>query len=292
MAVDGVCQEVLYPSFALSFFSLKNAELQQACFRAYNDWLSDYCSVAEDQLFGIAALSTYNIEHAVAELNRCKTLGFVGAMVWEVPPSDLAFSTDHYDPLWQAAADLEMPMSLHILTGEGYEPRGEGPTPRRSLSVASRHVNDLIFETTNALADMIGSGALDRFPTLRLVLVECEASWIPSYLSQWDKYFNRQNVDSPMAEPPSAYFTRQVYATFFNDPTIADVLAESCMQKCMWSNDYPHPNSTWPNSRMIIERDLGGLPEAQVERLVRGTARDLYQLPNISLSSPVEQSRK
>src|SRR5437899_5910168 len=75
MAIDGVSGEVLYPSFPLDQYSITDPALQEACFRVYNDWLLAYCSVAPDRLFGIAMISCYNIDNAVAELERCKRAG-------------------------------------------------------------------------------------------------------------------------------------------------------------------------------------------------------------------------
>src|SRR5215212_5606700 len=115
MAEDGVSAEVLYPTLTLSLFDLDDARLQEACFRLYNDWLIDYCQVAPDRLIGLAAIATYDIDHAIAELTRCARAGFRGALVWQAPHPDLPFTSDHYDRLWAAAQGLRMPISLHIL---------------------------------------------------------------------------------------------------------------------------------------------------------------------------------
>ncbi len=80
MAVDGVSGEVLYPSFAMNLFGLQDAALQEACFRVYNDWILEYCSVAPDRLYGVACISTYDIDHGVAELERCRKAGLPGGM--------------------------------------------------------------------------------------------------------------------------------------------------------------------------------------------------------------------
>ncbi len=63
MAADGVSGEVLYPSFAMNLFGLQDAALQEACFRAYNDWILEYCSVAPDRLYGVSCIPTYDIDH-------------------------------------------------------------------------------------------------------------------------------------------------------------------------------------------------------------------------------------
>lgn len=123
MEVDGVSAEVLYPTLLLGLFSLADARLQEACFRAYNDWLIDYCSVDRERLIGIAAISVYDVEHAVAELTRCRNAGLRGALVWQAPHPELPFTTNHYERLWAAAQDLDSPVSMHILTGHSYHSR-------------------------------------------------------------------------------------------------------------------------------------------------------------------------
>jgi len=101
MAVDGVSGEVLYPSFAMNLFGLQDAALQEACFRVYNDWILEYCSVAPDRLYGVSCIPTYDINHGVAELERCRKAGLPGALVWQAPPPELSFATNHYERLGQ-----------------------------------------------------------------------------------------------------------------------------------------------------------------------------------------------
>src|SRR5438477_2658110 len=115
MSTDGVSAEVLFPTLGLSLFGLDDAGLQEACFRAYNDWLIEYCSVS-DRLVGIGCISIYDADHAVKELERCHNAGMRGGMIWQAPHPDLPFHSEHYNKFWDAAQALEMPISLHILT--------------------------------------------------------------------------------------------------------------------------------------------------------------------------------
>src|SRR5262249_23707112 len=100
MAVDGVSGEVLYPSFAMNLFGLQNAALQEACFRVYNDWILEYCSVAPDRLYGVACISTYDIDHGVAELERCRKARPPGALVWEGAPPGPSLPPAHHETPW------------------------------------------------------------------------------------------------------------------------------------------------------------------------------------------------
>ena len=281
MAQDGVSGEVLYPSFCLDLYGLTDAALQEACFRVYNDWISEYCSVAPDRLFGIGNLACFDISSAVKELERCKKAGLRGAMIWQAPPADLPFHGDHYERLWAAAQELGMPISMHILTGVPY-PFPRQP-PNRVAHVYLPHaVNEKLLYASNALCGLIAGGVLERFPRLKLVLVENEVSWLPFVFSQYDKYWSRGNLQSQMKLKPGEYFERQIYATFFNDPPSRMLVGQWGTKNFMWSNDYPHPNSTWPKSREVIERDLGHLPKDARKRLLSQNVQELYELPRIA----------
>jgi predicted TIM-barrel fold metal-dependent hydrolase len=278
MAQDGVSAEVLYPTLGLSLFQLDDARLQEACFEAYNNWLIDYCNASLDRLIGVAAIPVYDIDVAVKELRRCKDAGLKGGIIWEVPHPDLPFHSSHYDPFWAACQELDMPLSLHILTGHGYV-KTRGLTGQ-GIEHYRGSVNLKTAEAMNAVFDFVFYGILDRFPGLKLVMVEHEIGFWPWLFQQWDYYYNRFKKVNPLpiSMNPSEYCKRQVYGTFFNDAVGAQTLAFWKNNNCMWSNDFPHENSTWPNSRKVIERDLGNLPEATRAELVRGTVVDLYKL--------------
>src|SRR5688572_15459934 len=79
MATDGVSAEVLYPTLGLRLFGLDDVDLQEACFRVYNDWLLEYCSVALDRLLGVSCISAYDPDKAVAEMERTRKAGMVSA---------------------------------------------------------------------------------------------------------------------------------------------------------------------------------------------------------------------
>ena len=282
MAADGVSGEVLYPTLAMNLFGLQDVALQEACFRVYNDWILEYCSVAPDRLYGVCCIPTYDIDHGVAELERCRKAGLPGAMVWQAPPPELSFATDHYERLWAAAQDLEVPISLHILTGEPFPwppPVGRGGR-KPAFEVMRNVVNNKLLYASNTMSDLIMTGVLERHARLKFVLVENEVSWIPFYLTQYDKYWSREkNLDSPLTMLPSEHFFRQFYATFFNDAPARWFFGAWGGNNLMWSNDYPHPNSTWPNSWDVIRRDLGHVSEGARSRLLRDNVRELYQLP-------------
>jgi len=277
MLTDGVSAEVLYPTLGLRLFGQDDLDLQEACFRVYNDWIIEYCSVAPDRLVGVGCVSVYDIDHAVQELERCKKSDLRGALIWQAPHPDLPFTSDHYERLWAAAQDLDMPINLHILTGHNYSKNLGGRSGPESYRGS---VNLKAFDAINALFDLIFYGVLERYPRLKVVIVENEIGWIPFFLQQWDYYYRRfhETNPPPITRLPSEYFNRQVYATFFDDAVGGHNLGWWGVDNCMWSNDYPHPNSTWPNSRQVIARDLGHLPPDVRAKLVRENVARLYGL--------------
>jgi predicted TIM-barrel fold metal-dependent hydrolase len=276
MEQDGVCAEVLYPSLGLGLYCIQDAPLQEALFRTYNDWLIDYCQKVPDRLYGVALISVYDIDHALAEMERCKKAGMVGTMVWQVPDAKLPFTAEHYERFWAASQDLEMPVHLHILTGFGdsmHRQTSHGITRYRIGVNQTREIE-------NALFDIIFSGVLERYPRLKIVSVENEIGWMPFWLGQCDKAFKRHRHSEKLTidKLPSEYFRRQVYATFFNDHVGGRLFSWWGCDNCMWSNDYPHQNSTWPNSRDVIARDMGHLPAADRAKLLNTNVTGLYNL--------------
>ena len=278
MEVDGLTAEVLYPTLGLDLFGLDEAALQEACFRTYNDWLIEYCQAAPKRLVGIPAISVYNIDHGVRELERCRKAGLKGAIIWQVPHADLPFHSEHYNRFWAAAQDLDAPVSLHILTGHGYNKNKER---RKGVEHYRGSVNLKLLDIANALFELMFYGVLERYPRLKIVTVENEVGWMPFMLQQWDYYYRRfRGVNPPpMKRDPSEIFKSQVCACFFNDAVGGHNMEWwSGVDNCMWSNDFPHPNSTWPNSRKVIERDLGHLPKEQRTKLLYANVARLYKM--------------
>lgn len=204
-----------------------------------------------------------------------------GITVWQVPPEELHFTTRHYDRLWATCQELDMPVSLHILTGMPYS--AARIVNYELVPNLSGAVNRKLFYTSDSLLHIIGSGTLDRFPNLKFVVVEAEASWLPYSLGQWDRYLKKAGRHAGALKlSASEYFQRQIYATFFNDPPIGLLLAGWGADNCMWSNDFPHGNSTWPKSREVIARDLGNLPPATRAKVLSENVVKLYNLPKLT----------
>ncbi len=268
MDADGVEAEVLYPTIGFRMFRLTDPGYQRACFRAYNDWMADLCSAAPKRLAGVALISTYDIEWAVAELQRARGLGLPSGMIAITPDETRPYSDPYYDPLWAAAQDLGMPIGLHILTGAN-KPGFESfvidypATPNWMM---------------RSLAALIFSGVFQRYAGLRVVSVEADIGWIPNFLKRIDHTMRRHGprLKLDLVDEPSAYFRRNVAATFIDDEAGLRTWDLIGADNIMWSNDYPHTDSSWPNSREVIARETAHLPDDVKAKVLAGNAAALY----------------
>ena len=294
MDVDGVEAAVLYTSQGFRLFALEDPHYQEACFRAYNDWLAEHCREAPKRLFGIAMISLFDVDRGVAELRRCHTLGHRGAMIWGSPPEELPFDDARYEPFWAEAAELQMPLSLHIATGGDVSARETARTETAYWNKLGKLVS-LPAEIQRTLTTLIFSGVLDRHPNLRLVSAEYDMGWVPYYLQYADRLYRRWSPLLGLSLPmlPSEYFLRQVSLTFIREPIGMKMVAAGLLpaDNVMWCDDYPHGASTWPHSRRVVDETMADLSESDRRKVVRGNASRLYgieptgKFPGVSGSS-------
>ena len=277
--IDGVRAEVIYTTLGLALFQLADAALQQACFRVYNDWVAEFRSHDPKRLYPVALISLEDIPTAVKELERAAKLGLSGGMIWGAPPEDRPYYSPVYDPFWTAAQDLDMPLSLHVVTSRDNNTR---VVMDRGASgwvnqTAMRFVH-LIHEVQKSLTSLIFGGVLARFPGLKIVSAESDIGWLAHYVQRLDHTYEKFGVmvEHPLPLKPSEYVRRQVWATFQDDPIGAANAAVFGEDNCMWASDFPHTDTTWPHSRQVIERDFANVPAHITHKIVYDNAAKLY----------------
>ena len=297
MAQDGVVAEVLYATLGLRVFGVQDPATQEEACRVYNDWLANYFSVAPDRLLGIALIAAFDADRAVSEMERCANLGYRGILLWQVPHPDLPFRSHHYDPIWEAAVRLNFPVGLHILSGFEYsiskvaDHAAPSPASRaadqaedfRQVDRLHRTVNRKLFAAMDSTLELVVGGVFERFPALKIVIVENEVGWLPFAVTQWDYFCLKKNTSgqaeqtaSSLTRLPSSYVGENLYVTFFRDVLSANMFEHWGCDTFMWSNDYPHNNSTWPHSREFIDQQLAGLSDEILMKVLRTNAENLY----------------
>jgi predicted TIM-barrel fold metal-dependent hydrolase len=144
-------------------------------------------------------------------------------MIWGSPPEDRPYDARLYDDFWQAASSLQLPVSLHVITGRGRETALLGMGHPGAWYISTIH------EVQRSLSTLIFGGVLERYPELRIVSAENDTGWFP--------HFNY-----------------------------------------MWASDFPHSDSTFPDSRRWIEKSFAAVPEDVQRKVVFANAVDLYRM--------------
>jgi predicted TIM-barrel fold metal-dependent hydrolase len=274
---DGVAAQALYTSVGFSLFGIKDADLQEACFRVYNDWLAEFCKAAPDRFAGLAMISLYNVDSAARELERCRKLGLRGAMIWSQAPLSQPYKSPMYDRFWAAAQELDMPLALHEATGQRTESRLGTLTD--AVDTFQRIIM-VVHEIELTVIELIFSGVLERFPRLKVICTEVEIGWVAPLFARIDKYYRRfsKTIETPLRMKPSDYFRRQIYATFIDDSFGVKTYDEIGADNFLWSTDYPHQASTWPHTREAMAQTFATVPEADLRKIVNENTARLYNL--------------
>ena len=217
MDLDGVAGDVLYPSISLSGWMIPAGDLVSAMFRAYNDWLAEYCKPYPNRLRGLAMLNVDDVAEAVAELQRAANMGLVGAMI-PVGPLEPPYYDPVYEPLWAAAQDLEMPLTFHVGTARWWP-----EAPELTLEVLSDpyELTNSDMRARNAIVWMMFSGVFDRYPKLRVGAIEYEAAWAAYFLDKMDNVYTQRPVHFVRRFKtdaiPSDLFHNSVFISFQED---------------------------------------------------------------------------
>ena len=278
--IDGIQAEVLYTTLGMPLFGLDDSDLQRACFSVYNDWVAEFRSHDPKRFYPIALVSLEDISAGVRELERAAKNGLRGAMIWGVPPEDKPYQSDIYDPFWAAAQELEMPLSLHVVTQRNQKGKGRGVGNIGGMGFLLGTMGP-VYQVQRSLSSFIFGKVFERFPRLRIVSAENDSGWIAHFMYRLDHMYDKFGTMSDQTRlevKPSAYVRRNVWATFQDDmigPMIHKYFGED---NFMWASDFPHTDSTWPNSLKVIEQDFEGVPEDVKRKIVFDNAVKLYNM--------------
>lgn len=270
---DGVAAEFIYPSVGMMLCNHPDLDYKKACLDAYNRWLQSFCDGAPDRLYGLGQTAVRSVAEGIEDLRRIKALGFKGAMLPGNPGVE-DYDSSIYDPFWEAAIDLGLPLSFHILTSKNDSiGRTRGPKINGFLSI--------IRGNQDILGMLIFSGVFERHPKLKIVCVEADAGWAPHYMYRMDHAYKRHRywlTGANVPRLPSEYFRDNIYLTFQDDWTAFKFAGDVNHERLMWASDFPHSDSTWPDSRKVIDEQTAGMDDAVRQRILRGNVVELYGL--------------
>lgn len=279
-ALDGINAEVLYPSVLFNVYQVEDVEVIKATFSLYNDWVADYCRGAPDRLFPLACVQLFDLDEAIAEMHRAKKLGHVGLCIPATAPPDRLYADPYYNRFWEAAQDLRMPLTMHIFTGA---------TPNHGLPFRQAGSPLAFAGVMFTIADLIQSGACERYPELKFVITEFETGWTAIMLKRLDWNYVRGNLRKTLGLPrkPSDYWRRNFRITFEDDALGIRTRDQIGTETILWGSDYPHGDSVFPHSREVLSTVLADCtPDERYQMTVENVVK-LYDLP-FTLEGPAQ----
>ncbi len=280
MDTDEVDAEVLYldSTGGAGMYGLEG-DMCLAAFQAFNAAASDWASLDPKRLLPVYLLPLHDIDAAVREVTR---IAKDGGRAVQLPlyPTEIGLEPywdTRYDPLWSVIGEVGLPISQHVGTHSYLSNlMHQDPTSAKGLFQSLPPIF-----MSEVLGSWVVTGILERFPKLRIVLVEAGLGWIPYYLERLDRMQERHGWNTfpgMIKQKPSFYWYRQMSATFEEDEFGIKNRADIGVENLMWATDYPHPDSTWPDSQKVIRQHFADVPIEEMRLMVGGNAARIYNL--------------
>ena len=278
MDLDYVYAGIIHPNRTdYGLFANADTDLIDLCVSIYNDWMSEFCSVDPDRLLGLAQIPSTGVENAIIEMRRARDLKGIRGVVLAKWPSGGDWPTAGDDPFWYEAEALDMPIIIHRAIGAtrmGAPFQKIADKYEKAFTLGHLQLERLGSSYVPALSYMIIGGVLERCPKLRLVGTETGCGWVPFFLEQSDDNFLRHRFysETGLTMLPSDYYRRQCWNTFQVDRHAIENRA-GLEDKFIWSSDFPHAGSDWPNSVKNIEKNLMGVPANEQQMILTDNCR-------------------
>ncbi|HEY8527575.1 MAG TPA: amidohydrolase family protein [Acidimicrobiales bacterium] len=275
------------------FMEASDREFGLVCLKAYNDWMiEEWCGSAPGRYIPLTLIPMWDPQEAVKEMERCAEKGST-AFAFSENPAPLGLPTIHdkdgyWEPVMAAANDLEMVACMHV--------GSSSQVPK--IAPDSPFMANLTWgamRTSGTMLSWLFSGLFQRYPKLKIALSEGEIGWIPYYLERAEQVLDKQrywvmrgakfmdhatsNLDQVDLDNLDirALFRDHVYGCFIDDAHGIASIDEIGEDNIMCETDYPHSDSTWPDSITVVKNRIGHLPPETQYKLLRGNAEKLYR---------------
>ena len=275
---EGLEKAIIYPSMGLLWEAedIDDLELQAAYARAYNRWVEDFCSDSNGRLIPVAHISMGDPQEAARELERSVKNGAKGAFFVPFTPTDKSHAHPDFDPFWAKVQELDVPVGIH--------PSGEPPAKRvhqrfRDMQKwAAWHFNVHGAQgPLQAFTAMFQYGLFDRFPKVKIVVLESGAGWAGYLLNRMDAVFDSPLGETvPLKEKPSYYFQRQCWIS--GDPdekAFGHVVDFVGADKFFWASDFPHfdhPGNYMDELKELVEP----MSESTRQKVIGANVAEVY----------------
>jgi len=274
---DGVYAQVIY-SPTTTALQIQDLELRAECLKAYNDWAAEFNGHDRNRLIALPDIPSSDPELASRELERCIAKGHRGAILSSVAGTIARGVPPIFDEswlrFWDIAEESQLPIHVHLGGGLHSLEARLGSWRFPAMGAVGPIPLDQI------LCGMVFSGILEQRPHVRFVLGEAGLGWIPYVLERMDhelrKYADKIE-DHKLSMLPSEVFRRQVYVTYEDEEFGVECIPRIGVDNVMWASDYPHGDSTWPESRKAVaESPLASLGGEALRKITCDNAARVY----------------
>ena len=271
--LDGVDAEVIFPSGISQWISgVPDDDVHFEMVRAYNDFVSGFCSYAPDRLGGVAIIPHRGVDEAVKEVDRILTLPGISAFLLRCYPNGTLDIEPEDDAVWARVAESGKPLTIHVSLAN---------TMPKELKATALPGTVHFYDAPNRMLQFIFSGVLDRFPSLTIAMTEVDCGWLPYFEEQAnDNYLRHSHAalkNQKLAMLPSEYMQKHFPCAFVTDTYAVDNRHRVGVHRMLWSNDYPHIVSDWPYSWKTINATFAGVPADERHAILAGNAQRIYR---------------
>jgi predicted TIM-barrel fold metal-dependent hydrolase len=268
----GVDAEVLYPTprFSHALFAQADPELHLAMVQAYNDWLAEYAEYDLNRFRALPILPNRGQDMAVAEIERIGGRTSTGGFCMGAFPGGTLVPAPEDDKVFAALAERGLSVNIHVSLAVNM-PATINTNVLPAGTGSARFVG-----ASDPLTHMIFSGLFDRVPELNAVFAEVDCGWVPYYKEQIDDGFLRYRFRYDLPRLPSEYVERHAHFTYVTDRYGIDNRYRIGVERIIWSSDYPHGNSNYPDAWPAVLASLNGVPADERHLICAGNAMRLY----------------
>lgn len=276
---DGIDIALLYPTIIVQTQSeWQDPKLAAAYARAYNKWITDFCEPNPERLVAIPHISVADIDEGVKELNRVAGLGVKAITIGSEAPGKRPYGDSYYDPFWAAAQEAELPVTIHPHDSVNAPGMVQGYYQITYSDTYWWHLTTAVLDMHIGFTSLFQGGVFERFPRLKLVVLESGCGWLKWWLDRMDEKYEIAGFTTKMKRLPSEYFQRQCWISMDPDETFAPaVIKEIGAERFMWASDYPHSDGV-PDPVNEVRKTLKELPEDDQRRILGDNAIKLYNL--------------
>lgn len=289
MDVDGIDVALFFPSVAGHTSAIQDDDLYRECVRVYNDAAWDWAQAGDPKrMFPVAMMPNRDIEWAMDELKRVAKKGFIHYQFNGAPSGNETISQAD-DPFWATVQETGLVLTMHGSGGSGKKRHPEGtvhkPRPPADTGVPPVRDQEMIaamraagLGAQNGLGQLLMNGVLERFPNLKISLVETSAGWLPGYLEQLDLVYQRERWTSGndhLKMLPSEY-AKKVLISVDRELQGIKYRYQIGVDNLTFGSDYPHIGNFWPHTRFYVDMLFNGVPEEEKEKILWSNAAKFY----------------